>query len=99
MRAGLVVKPEQWPWSSASAYISVYDDTLVKVITLLKITGGTWKDFLGAPVRETEIIKMRRHENTGRPLGSGRFVENLGTMLGRILKPKKAGRRPKSEQK
>jgi putative transposase len=99
VRAGLVAKPEQWPWSSASAHISGYDDTLVKVIPLLEITGGKWKDFLCAPVREEEIIKMRRHEKTGRPLGNGSFVENLEIMLGRILKLKKAGRRPKSEQK
>ena len=99
LRAGLVVKPEQWPWSSASAHISGYDATLVKAIPLLEITGGTWKDFLHAAIGEEEIIKMQRHENTGRPLGSGSFVENLETVLGRILKPKKPGRKPKSEQK
>ena len=66
---------------------------------MLEITAGTWKDFLTAAIREEEIREMRRHEHTGRPLGSGSFVENLETMLGRILKPKKAGRRPKSEQK
>jgi len=99
VRAGLVVKTEQWLWSSASAHISGYDDSLVKGISLLEITGGTWRDFLRAPVREEKIIKMRRHEKKGRPLGNGRFVENLEIMLGRILKPKKAGRRPKSEQK
>ena len=66
---------------------------------MLEITGGKWKNFLGAAIREEEIMEMRRHEQTGRPLGSGSFVENLETMLGRILKPKKAGRRPKSEQK
>jgi len=38
---------------------------------------------------------MRGHEHTGRPLGSGSFVENLENTLGRVLKPKKAGRRPK----
>ena len=99
VRAGLAVKPEQWPWSSASAHISSYDDTLVKAARLLEITGGTWKDFLTAAIREEEIREMRRHEHTGRPLGSGSFVETPETMLGRILKPKKAGRRPKSEQK
>jgi putative transposase len=99
VRAGLAVKPEQWPWSSALAHLSGYDDTLVKVIPLLALTGGRWKDFLGAPVREEAIRNMQRHEKTGRPLGSGSFVENLETMLGRILKPKKAGRRPKSEKK
>jgi putative transposase len=98
VRAGLVMKPEEWPWSSASAHISRYDDTLVKASPLLEITGGTWKEFLTAAIREEEILEMRRHERTGHPLGSGSFSENLETMLGRILKPKKAGRRPKSEQ-
>jgi putative transposase len=65
---------------------------------LLEITGGTWKDFLTAAILEEEILEMRRHEQTGRPLGSGSFVENLETMPGSILKPKKAGRRPKSDQ-
>ena len=70
VRAGLVVEPEEWPWSSASAHISSYDDTLVKAAPLLEITGGTWKDFLPAAIREEEIREMRRHEQTGRPLGS-----------------------------
>jgi putative transposase len=76
-----------------------HDDTLVKAIPLLEITGGTWKDFLHAPIVEEEKIKMQRHEKTGRPLGSGSFVENPEIMLGRILLPKKPGRKPKGEQK
>jgi putative transposase len=60
VRAGLAVKPEQWPWSSASAHISGYDDTLVKAIPLLEITGGTWKDFLGAPVRDRPSTWQRK---------------------------------------
>ena len=99
VRAGLVKKPEQWPWSSASAHISGYDDTLVKAIPLLEIKGCTWKDFLSAAIGEKEITKMQKHEKTGRPLGSRSFVENLETILGRILKPKKPGRKPKGEQK
>jgi hypothetical protein len=58
-----------------------------------------WENFLSATIREEEIMKMRRHEHTGRLLGSGNFVENLENTLGRILKPKKAGRKPKSRQK
>ena len=68
MRAGLVAKPEEWPWSSASAHISGYDDALVKAAPLLEIAGGTWKDFLTAAIREEEIMEMQRHEWTGRPL-------------------------------
>ena len=68
MRAGLVVKPEEWPWSSASAHISGYDEVFVNAAPLFEITGGTWKDFLTAAIREEEIMEMRRHERTGRPL-------------------------------
>ncbi|MEA2039722.1 MAG: hypothetical protein U9N82_07790 [Thermodesulfobacteriota bacterium] len=99
VRAGLVTKPGGWPWSSASAHISGHDDNLIKVAPLLEITGNKWENFLSAAIREEEIMKMRGHEHTGRPLGSGSFVENLENTLGRILKPKKAGRRPKSKQK
>ena len=100
MKAGLVVKPDERPWSSASAHLSSYDDTLVKTAPLLEITAGTWKkDFLTAQIGEKEIRELGRHEHAGRSLGSGSLVENLEIMLGRILKPKKAGRRPKSGQK
>jgi hypothetical protein len=40
--------------------------------------------------------KMRRHEHTGRPLGSDNFVMKLEGILGRMLKPKKAGRPKKN---
>jgi hypothetical protein len=56
-----------------------------------------WEDFLNLAIGEEEIIETRRHEYTGRPLGSGSFIENLENMLCRILKPKKAGRKPKSK--
>ena len=99
VRAGLAAKPEEWPWSSTLAHISGHDDKLVKVAPLLEIIGDKWEDFLSAVIREEEIKEMRRHEQTGRPLGNGSFVENLENILGRILKPKKAGRKPKGEQK
>ena len=58
-----------------------------------------WENFLSVTIREEEIMKMWRHEQTGRPLGSGSFVENPENTPRCILKPKKAGRRPKSKQK
>ena len=99
VRAGLVKKPEQWSWSSASAHMSGNDDKLSKTAPLLQITGGTWEDFLNVEIREDEIIEMQRHEKTGRPLGSVSFVEGLEKVLGRLLQPKKAGRKPKNAKK
>ena len=34
---------------------------------------------------------MRRHERTGRPLGSEGFIDRLEKQLGRILREKKRG--------
>jgi len=99
VRAGLVREPGEWPWSSALAHISAHDDKLVKVTPLLEMIGDTWKDFLNVAIREEEIAEMRKHEKTGRPLGGEGFVESLKNTLGRILKPKKAGRKPKSKKK
>lgn len=99
VRAGLVTKPEEWLWSSASAHMSGNDDKLVKAAPLLQIIGGTWEDFLHVTVRDEEIREMRMHEQTGRPLGSVSFVEDVEQVLGRLLKPKKAGRKPKDTNK
>ena len=99
VRAGLVKKQEQWSWSSASAHMSGNDDKLSKTAPLLQITGGTWEDFLNVEIREDEIIEMQRHEKTGRPLGSVSFLEGLEKTLGRLLQPKKAGRKPKNAKK
>jgi len=48
-----------------------------------------WENFLSAAIREEKIMEMRRYEHTGRPPGSGSFVENLENMFGRILNRKK----------
>ena len=97
--ARLVTKPEKWSWSSASSHMSGNDDKLVKTAPLLQITGGKWEDFLNVEIRKDKIIEMQRHERTGRPLGNVSFVEDLEKALGRLLKPKKAGRKPKNAKK
>jgi putative transposase len=40
---------------------------------------------------------FRKHERTGRPLGSDSFVQNLEQKLNRILKPQKPGRKAKAK--
>lgn len=72
------------------------DDQLVKVAPLLEMVGD-WKLFLSAATDE-EMEKIRRHERTGRPLGSDGFVNQLESALDRMLtrgKPGPRGRRIK----
>ncbi len=42
--------------------------------------------------------KMRRGENTGRPLGDEGFVKTVGKLLGRDLLPKRPGRKAKGKE-
>ena len=91
VKAGLVSMPEQYPWSSAKAHLTGKDDDLVKVIPLLEMVDD-WQQFLSNDVSDKECALLQRHERTGRPLGSERFIAQLENTLSRILTPQKGGR-------
>ena len=95
VRAKLVSRPEQWTWSSAAAHMSGRNDKLVKVEPVLSIIHSDWRDFLAGAISSGELAGIRKHERTGRPLGSSSFVEQLEARLDRILTPQKPGRKPK----
>ena len=95
VRANLVTKAEKWRWSSASAHISGQNDALVNADPLLSIIKGDWRDFLAHTLSPTETDDIRKHAQTGRPLGNLRFVTRLEHLLGRALRPRKPGRKPK----
>src|SRR4030043_843146 len=86
---------EDYRWSSASAHPSGEDDTLVKVAPLLVMVDD-WEEVLAAEVEEQRLREIRKHECTGRPLGSMSFVERLESTLGRSLQRQKPG--PKKEK-
>lgn len=75
--AGLVMLPEEYPWSSARAHLVGEDDQLVKVAPLLGMINN-WRELLFFS-EEEEINLFRRHERSGRPLGN----ETLGKLGGR----------------
>src|SRR4030042_1966494 len=90
VRATIVSKAEDYRWSSASAHLSGEDDTLVKVAPLLEMVDH-WEEVLAAEAEEKRFGEIRKHECTGRPLGSMRFVERLESALGRSLQRQKPG--------
>jgi putative transposase len=98
VRAKLVQQPEEWPWSSASAHIKAKDDILVKVLPALSIVQDDWKRFLSKTESFDQMETFRKHERTGRPLGSESFVQMLEQKLDRILAPQKPGRKAKSKK-
>ncbi|NOZ19947.1 MAG: transposase [Planctomycetes bacterium] len=92
VRAGLVRKAEDYPWSSAAAHVQGEDDGLVKAGTLLEWVED-WKALLADGVSDEELEAVRCHERTGRPLGSETFVARLEKTLGRVLRPLTRGRK------
>ncbi len=91
VKAGLVKNPEKYLWSSTQAHIAGLDDDLVRVKPLLRMVDD-WRKFLSSPSTEEENALIRRHEQTGRPLGSVKFINRLENKLSRILIPQKGGR-------
>lgn len=98
VRAGLVKKPQDWPWSSAAPHMEGKDDILVNVVPLLKMVNTPWGSFLARDVQEKEIELFRKHERTGRPLGENSFLGKMESLLGRKIKPGKPGPKKKTKE-
>ena len=94
VRSGIINKAEEYPWSSARAHLRSENDILVNVAPGLEIVPD-WSGLLSSDLAEKEIEVLRRHERTGRPLGSDDFVTGLEKLMSRILKKKKPGPKTK----
>jgi putative transposase len=87
--AGMVERPEEYPWSSARAHLEGKDDGITQVTALLEIVGN-WGDLFSLSSAQ-EVDLLHRHERTGRPMGAEVFVEGLEKRMGRVLRPQKPG--------
>jgi putative transposase len=94
VRAKLVSRPEEWPWSSAAAHCGITqpDVCLTMEPWHAQWTVARWRDFLGEGETESQLAAIRESTHTGRPLGSPEFVEALEKSMGRRLSPQRGGR-------
>jgi putative transposase len=58
-----------------------------------------WREYLAPGLSDEEVALLRQHERTGRPLGGSAFLKHLERQLGRVLRKKSPGRKPKREKK
>ncbi|MDF2371426.1 MAG: transposase [Rhizobiaceae bacterium] len=94
VRAGLVKRAEEWPWSSARAHLAGHDNGVVKVAPVLERVGDL-QQFLGEPTDEdAAYASLRRAETIGRPVGDTEWLKMLEKQTGRVLLPQKRGRKP-----
>jgi putative transposase len=94
VRAGLVSRAEEYPWSSAAAHAGKRGDALLSDPTGVIESAGV-EDW-GAWLREREDVQvlnqLREKTRTGRPLGSADFAERLEQVTRRLLQPQRGGR-------
>ena len=89
------MKTEVLKYSSASCHVYGKEDILLSRTSLLNEMIEDWKEFLRLTSSEQNIKMLQQHERTGRPLGSDGFLIRLEKSIGRLLKPKRPGRKPK----
>ncbi|MHB8530355.1 MAG: transposase [Caulobacteraceae bacterium] len=95
VRAGLVRRAEDWPWSSVRAHLAAADDGLVTVKPVLDLAPD-FSELLADSRREEDFAALRRSEGTGRPVGTAEFIAGLERRLGRPIARRAAGRKPAS---
>jgi putative transposase len=93
VRAGLVARAQDWPWSSAAAHLAGRDDLLAQVAPL-RDRVDDWPAFLAQGLDDDARDAIRRGERTGRPLGSDAFIAEIEARSGRTLARQRPGPKP-----
>ena len=96
VRAGIVKKAEEYPWSSAPAHVLGNPDGLLSQ-NGPGIQKRSWRAFLREQEEEAEIDDIRTRTLTGRPLGGDEFVIELEETLSRVLRHKRPGRKKQKQ--
>jgi putative transposase len=74
VRAKLCRAPWRWRWSSAAAHVAGCNDALVDVEPMLERVDD-WREYLAEGLEPEQAEVFRLHEQTGRPLGDGAFLQ------------------------
>jgi putative transposase len=98
VRARLVKKAEDWPWSCTRALLGFEEDSLTSVARVRAL----WPDLeemLAEKPHKDAFDQLRMAESVGRPLGDTVFMNALEKATGRTLIPAKRGPKAKNDDK
>lgn len=96
VRAAMVPCASDHPWSSAAPHCGLGHDPLLDDRFPPPGVIDDWAAWLSDANDEVTDERLRTHTRVGRPCGAPPFIERLERQLGRRLRPKPAGRKPKS---
>ncbi|MBM3319162.1 MAG: transposase [Candidatus Eisenbacteria bacterium] len=91
VRAGMVEKAEDYPWSSAASHCGLWADAILSSGFPPPGVIEDWRAWLSEGLDEKGVAVLRLRTRTGRPCGSDLFLNHLETALGRVLRPKQPG--------
>ncbi len=95
VRAKLVSRAEDWPWSSTGAHLAGASDAFVDVAPAIERVGN-FAAFLGEAFDEAmSYAALRKAESVGRPVGSAQWLGEMEARTGLALRPGKRGPKPK----
>jgi putative transposase len=92
VRAGLCSDVTDWPWSSAAELANTVGRKVVDRELRRQLYAGAFSPDASTSGVGEDVIRL--HTRTGRPLGTQGFVERLERATGRVLQPRKRGRKP-----
>ncbi len=91
VRAGLVTRAEDYPWSSARAHVFGLDGGILSPFPLAKDVKD-WAGFLRGQESEEELTFFRDYARSGKPMGNDEFIAKLEKALGIKIKRNPPGR-------
>jgi putative transposase len=92
VRAGIVARAEDYPWSSARSHVTGEPNPVLSDGRNLQSIVSDWGAYLASRGEEAVIRRVRERLKTGRPAGDAAFVRELEGILGRRLEALPRGR-------
>ena len=93
VRAKMVVRAEDYQWSSAQAHVFEREDTCLSGDERVVLAIDDWKAYLRDEDDKAYLRAFRKSSRTGRPLGNDSFIDKLEALTGRVLRKQKPGPR------
>jgi len=81
VRAKIVKRAEDYPWSSARAHIFKWDDPVLSSFFMIDQIKD-WRAYLQEKESEEDLEKIRKNQSSGHPLGNERFYNQIEKLTG-----------------